>query len=407
MPSEDTEANAVYSAVPGSIRPPLRLGVIGCAMGRTRYHAALQATSSIQITGLADEEERYTRVWARELGSKTPAYADVPALLERPATFDALLVASPLTHRAAHIRAALQTGKPVLAECPFAVTLSEMDDLRGLARNASLLLMPALPRRFDAYFLAAAQQLQQGAIGDLQQTRCGWSFPLENVDETEDVVTGGWNALVQTLGCQTADVCRWWQGDGATVSGDVDLQELRGGRNNLGRRMAERALANLIVTHAQGQSTHHLARTRAIQPDERYLFSGTAGSLELIVSAGAAAASTTAPHLRLQVGGQKWQTVRVEAPSVSVGKTPLSPASLRIQNLLRHFADCVQVGETPRVTAEDAYHALEIVQAAYVSTQERVKVSLPLRRAPNIAQMLLPPARSLPTLPPASSDRPQ
>jgi predicted dehydrogenase len=400
MHSKDTEANVVYSAVPNSLRPPLRLAVIGCAMGRTRYHAALQATS-FQITGLADVDERYARVWARELGSKTPAYPDIPSLLERTATFDALLVASPLAERAAHIQAALQTGKPVLAECPFAVTLSEVDTLRHLVHNAGLLLLPALPRRFDAYFLAAAQQLQQGAIGDVQQTRCGWSFPLENVDETEDVVTGGWNALVQTLGCQTADVCRWWQGDGATVSGDVDLQELRGGRNHAGRRMAERALANLIVTHSQGQSTHHLARTRAIQPDERYLFSGTAGNMELIVSAGAAAASTTAPQLRLQAPGQKWQTVRVEAGSASVGKTPLSPASLRILNLLRHFADCVQADGTPRVTADDAYNALEIVQAAYVSTQERVKISLPLRHAPNIAQMLLPSPNSLPALPPS------
>ena len=45
---------------------------------------------------------------------------------------------------------------------------------------------------------------------------------------------------------------------------------------------------------------------------------------------------------------------------------------------------------------------LEIVQAAYVSTQERVKISLPLRRAPNIAQMLLPPPNPLPSLPPSA-----
>ena len=293
-------------------------------------------------------------------------------------------------------------ASPCWQNPPFGTVLSEVDALRQSVQKSGLLLLPALPRRFDAYFLAAAQQLQQGAIGDVQQTRCGWSFPLENVDETEDVVTGNWNALVQTLGCQTADACRWWQGNGATVSGDVDLQELRGGRNHAGRRVAERALANLIVTHAQGQSTHHLTRTRAIQPDERYLFTGSAGNMELIVSAGAAAASTTAPQLRLQALGQKWQTVRVEAGSANVGRTPLSPASLRILNLLRHFADCVQIGETPRVAPDDAYSALEIVQAAYVSTQERVKISLPLRRAPNIAQMLLPPANSLPTLPPSS-----
>lgn len=390
-----------------SVRPPLRLGVIGCVLGRSRYHIAIQAAPSINITGIADSDERNTRIWARDIGSRVPAFLDVESLLARPETYDALLIASPLAERAAHCRMALEIGKPILLECPFAPGLNDVDMLRVQAESSNLLLMPALPRRFDTHFLAATQHLAAGTLGDIQQIRSHWSFPIENVEETGDIVTGGWNSLVLTLGSQTADVCRWWQGNGLTVSGDVDLQELRGsGHNNRGRRTAERALANIIVTHTLGQSTHHLSRTRAIQSDERYLFTGTTGNMELIISAGAAAASTTAPALRFQLPGQKFQPIRVETPTMSVGKTSLSAASLRIQNLLVHFADCVQLGETPRITPDDAYASLEIVQAAYVSTQQNVKVSLPLRRLPDMAQILLNPSHpsSLPALPSAPTN---
>ena len=393
------EASATPLASTTFVRPPLRLGIIGCALGRSRYHAALQATPGLQVAGLADSDERYTRVWARDLGSRTPAYANVNALLERADTFDALLIASSLADRATHLASALAVGKPVLAECPFALTLADVEGLNRQAQAANVLLLPALPRRFDPYFLAATQQLQAGAIGAIAQIRCHWSFPLENVDVTEDVVTGNWNAMVQTLGSQTADVCRWWQGNGLTVSGDVDLQELRGERRTGGRLPGERALANLIVTHERGQSTHHLSRTRGVQPDERYLFTGASGSMELIVTGGVSGASTSAPLLRVQKAGEKFQTVAVPVAPFTNSRTPLSPASARIQNLLRHFADCVQLNEPPQVTPDDARSALEIVQAAYVSTQQKSKISLPLRRDPDIRQMLLPPDRPLPALP--------
>ena len=400
MSDPHLEASRPALASTSFVRPPLRLGIIGCAIGRSRYHAAIQASPFLQVAGLADEDERYTRVWARDLGSRTSAYTSVAALLEHADTFDALLIASPLSERAPHLANALKTGKPILCEAPFALALAEVEALNRQAQESSVLLLPALPRRFDPWFQAATRQLESGAVGVVTQIRCHWSFPIENVDVTEDVFTGGWNALMQMLGSQTADVCRWWQGNGLAVSGDVDLPELRGEKRTGGRLPGERALANLIVTHQQGQSTHHLSRTRGVQPDERYLFSGATGSMELIVTAGASGASASAPLLRVQKAGEKFQTVRVATAPAPDSRTTLSPAVSRIQNLLRHFADCVQAGETPQVTPDGARHALEIIQAAYLSTQEKTRISLPLRRAPDIRQMLLLPGASLPTLPP-------
>ena len=395
------EANHAAFASTSFIHPPLRLGILGCALGRSRYHAAIQASSWLQVAGLADSDERHARIWARDLGSRTPAYATVSALLERADTFDALLIASPLAERGSHLASALQIGKPILCEAPFALSLAEVETLNRQAQTANILLLPAFPRRFDSYFQAATQQLQSGAIGAIAQVRCHWSFPLENVDVSEDVVTGSWNALIQTLGSQTSDVCRWWQGNALTVSGDVDLPELRGEQRAGGRLPGERILANLIVAHEQGQSTHHLSRTRSVQPDERYLFTGATGSMELIVTAGASGASASAPLLRVQKAGEKFQTISVDSPPPSDSRMALSPAVARIQNLLHHFVECVQTGEAPQTMPDDARSAQEVIQAAYVSTQERIKISLPLRRSPDIRQILLSPVPSLSALPPS------
>jgi predicted dehydrogenase len=401
MTSQTDKPDDQSSGFTHSLLSPLRLGVIGCDLGRVRYGGALAALPSIRIAGLTDPDDHYARVWARELGGKTPIYADALNLITQP--LDAVLVAVPLRQRAEQIAEALRARRPVLAEMPFALSLSDFDDLIALAAHHQTLLLPALPRRLDPYFRCVMQELNAASIGPLQQVRCAWSFPVESVQPEGDVVGAGWNAVLQTLACQTADLCRWWQGAGVTVTADVDLPGLANVHSPQGRRPQEGTLANIIVAHQQGQSTHQITRGRSIHPDERYILTGTEGNMELVVSAGATASATSAPQLRRQRVGKRAETIAavVAAPDEAQADlhevlptrgrrkpAPLSPAVERIRLLLAHFAACVQAGELPAVTASDARAALEIVQAAYVSTYERTKVTLPLRRAPDIAGIL-------------------
>jgi predicted dehydrogenase len=391
------------SGSPDSILRPLRLGVLGCDLGRTRYGSALAALPSIHIVALYDIDDHYARVWARELGGKVPIYPDATHLLDQ--SLDAVLIAVPLRERADQIAAALRAGKPTLAEIPFARSLTDFDDLIALSIHHGVPLLPALPRRFDPYFLAARQELKADAIGALQQVRCAWSFPVESVQNEADIDGGGWNIVLQTLACQTVDLCRLWQGPGNTVTADVDLTGIANVRRPDGRRPQEGTLANIIVTHSQGQSTHQITRGRSIQPDERYILTGLEGNMELVVSAGTTAATSAAPSLRRQHAGERSEVVAPVATGATAepdasGATALiptgakrkavalSPAVARMRLLLAHFADCVLAGTPAVVTAGDARAALEIVQAAYVSSAEHTKITLPLRRAPDIAGLL-------------------
>lgn len=400
MPEPQSESQGALTPIPGVALPPLRLGVIGCELGRARYGAALATLPSLRVAALTDPDERYSRVWARELGSKPSVCDDADDLLAKP--LDAVLIASALNERAQRIADALRAGFPVLAEAPFASDLATVDDLLALAAHHGVLLMPAAPRRFDPYFLAAGHAVADETIGVLQQVRCAWSFPLENVEPAADVVNAGWNAALQTLACQTVDLCLLWQGAGTAVSADIDLEAVGSSTPSPQRRTSERTLATLLVTHARGLATHQIARTRSVRPDERYLFTGSEGNMELVVSAGAAAAAATAPSLRLQRNGQRAETI---APAIAPEERGLTPAALRMSRLLRHFISCVAAGETPAMTASDARAVIEIVHAAYVSTRERAKVSLPLRRTPDIGEILRAFSAAPRTLPPGASGR--
>lgn len=353
----------------------LRLGVVGCHQGRARYGTALLATPILAVAGLADTDLSLARAWAREVGGKPPVFEHLSALLA--AAPDALLIASSLPERPTQLNAAIEAGIPTLCEFPFAPTLTETDRLLRAAETKGVPLTPALPRRLDPWFAEIARLVANDTLGAIRQARCDWQFPVGGVTTyaTGDA-SGGWASLFQQLACQTTDVCRWWLGAAVSVSADIVLpQENLPSRTAGGRQPRETALANIIVTHERGQSTHHLTQSRAQQPGESYLLSGQQGRLELLVSAGERA-SAAIPSLTLQLPEH-----RAERLTPENADSLLSPAVLRIQRLLEAFAHSVRNASAPPVSSTEARAAQEIVTAAFLSTRENAKVSLPLRRS--------------------------
>ena len=356
--------------------PPLRVAGVGLLESRTRYDAALNAVKQIQVVALVEEDVRLARVLARDLG-RSVVFSDLAALRASDVGPDALLVALEAKERAGFLLRAFDAGLPILCDAPFAATLAEFDTVLTAAETAGVILIPAFARPFDPWIERVSQLLEAEAIGALRQVRCDWSFPtggnsaVENGGETE---ARSWIGQLPQFACQTADLCRRWLGEAQTVSADIDLP---GHANGLPARPGgSAALANLIVSHERGQSTHHLSRSRGLHPLERYLFTGTLGEMELTLCAGETGPNAL-PVLRVQRPGHKSENLALEAP---VSALPL--VAHRQAEMLRHFAAAARGLTTPRVTASDSRTALEIVHAAYTSTLDNLKISLPLRRSP-------------------------
>ena len=364
----------------------VRVGMANSLQGRARYGAALSVVSALQVAALADSDARAVRAQAREIGGSPALFADMPALLtaDPPLSLDALLLTVPLSERAAQIAASAQAHLGLLAEVPFGVSLEETDKAVRAAQGTSVLLFPAFPRRFDALFEETADLIADGTIGALKQVRCEWTLPIGETEQRGDTVGNyDWNVLLQQVACQSADLGRVWFGDAQTVSADIEFLHSANGENlpQRVRARAEETVGLLLVTHERGVVIHQVSRTRAAFPGERYLLAGTQGELELRARGGTQLSTASAPTLLLKRAGQRPEVLRS-------GVSFAAANAARVAEMLNHFADCLVGLSRPRVLPADARAAQEIVHGAYLSAFENSKVTLPLRRSPDIEAML-------------------
>ena len=75
---------------------------------------------------------------------------------------------------------ALNAGKNVLVEKPFAPTSKEAEEVFALAKSKGLVCMPNQNRRFDADYLAVKEVLDSGKIGELVKLESHYDYFREN-----------------------------------------------------------------------------------------------------------------------------------------------------------------------------------------------------------------------------------
>jgi len=81
---------------------------------------------------------------------------------------DLVVLATPNALHAPQARAALEAGKAVVIDKPFALSLTEARGVADLARERGLFLSVFHNRRWDADFLALQHQITSGALGPIR-----------------------------------------------------------------------------------------------------------------------------------------------------------------------------------------------------------------------------------------------
>lgn len=351
--------------------------------GRARYGAALRVTSGLHVIALADADIRAAKLQAREIGGSPAVFADFDTLLAAQLPLNGFLLTVPIAQRSSRIAALAQAGISILAELPFGLTLEQTDAAIAAAQTNGVVLLPAFPRRFDSLFQETTAQLIDGAIGEIRQARCEWTLPIGETERGDTVGAYDWNVLLQQVACQSADICRLWFGEALSVSADIEFlsrpPDLPASRRRNPR--VSDTVAVILVTHERGTVTHQVTRTRATFPGERYLLTGANGTLELLARGGTQLATSAAPTLTRQLPGLRPERLQT-------GQGFATANILRAASLLGHFAECLPGNVLPLVRAAAARAAQEIVHAAYLSSFENIKVSLPLRRSIDIDAML-------------------
>jgi predicted dehydrogenase len=257
----------------------------------------------------------------------------------------------------------------------MARTLQECERMAEAAEENHVLLIPAYVKRFDRTFLYARQAIGEGVLGELQQVRCDWSFYAGWGDRRG--ILKRWAGVFEEHAHHTIDLCRWWLGEVESVSADIDIGQTLDAKTD--------QFANLILTHTRGVSIHHISRVFHKRPVEQYLLTGTQGTLHITHGVEWNQVVSEPFSMTLHLQGLPAQEIPQTAfPRIEEAIRAHHPG----RRLLAHFAACIRAGQTPQIVGCDGCRVVEILNAGYLSTYERAKITLPLTRSAVLEQIL-------------------
>lgn len=140
---------------------PIRVGLLGYGYsGRTFHAPLLDAVPGIALRAVSSRDAAKVRL-------RYPAmevYAD-PLALVAASDIDLVVIATPNDTHAPLARAAIEAGKHVVVDKPFALDLAEARDLVAQAERRGVMLSVFHNRRWDSDFLTIARAIDDGRVG--------------------------------------------------------------------------------------------------------------------------------------------------------------------------------------------------------------------------------------------------
>jgi predicted dehydrogenase len=142
-----------------------RWGIISTGGIATAFARDLSYLNNHVVKAVGSRSLQSAQDWAIEFpGCK--AYGSYEELVNDP-DIDAIYVATPHTSHVANTILALNAGKPVLCEKPFAVNANEARQMRDAAQGNNVALMEAMWTRYLPHIYKVREILASGVIGEV------------------------------------------------------------------------------------------------------------------------------------------------------------------------------------------------------------------------------------------------
>jgi scyllo-inositol 2-dehydrogenase (NADP+) len=165
----------------------LRVGLVGYGLAGRILHAPLIAASGLDIAAIVTSR-------AAEAKADFPSAAIVasPDALFSRDDVDLAVIVTPDHLHVEHVRVALEAGKHVVVDKPFAPTSAEALDLIALAKARGRMLTVFQNRRWDADFLTVQKVIADGMLGDIAFYASRWDRyrPAARADWHDDFMLG-------------------------------------------------------------------------------------------------------------------------------------------------------------------------------------------------------------------------
>jgi predicted dehydrogenase len=156
---------------------PLRFGILGAArIAPTALVAPARRVAEVEVLAIAARDAGRAAHFAARHGIPRPHLSYEALLADR--EIDAVYVPLP---NALHCRwtiAALEAGKHVLCEKPFAASAAEAEQMAAAAERTGRVLVEAFHYRYHALFARLRAILDAGEIGTVRRLEAHLCFPL-------------------------------------------------------------------------------------------------------------------------------------------------------------------------------------------------------------------------------------
>lgn len=316
----------------------LKVAVLGAGTMGTVHSKAYSRMDRADLVGIVDMRPAVGKKLADSCN--TNAYTSLDALLaeQNPDVIDVCL---PTYLHRTYVERAAELGKHVVCEKPIARSLEDADSMILACMTAGVRLFVGHVVRFFPEYREMKSIIDSGKIGTVGTVRTfrGGGFPTGWEDWYASVERSG--SLVVDLAIHDFDFLRWCFGKVERVY----AKSLHG-------RDANRMDHALVSLRFESGVIGHLEASWAEPSGFHTSFeaAGTGG----IVSHNSDEA--TPVHSLLRGGHANTHG------GVAVPDSPLLTSPYFTE--LEHFLTCIETGESSIVTAEDAYHALQISLAA-------------------------------------------
>ncbi|MGV9357083.1 Gfo/Idh/MocA family protein [Streptomyces misionensis] len=351
---------------------PFRVGLIGYGLAGSVFHAPLiAATEGLALDTVVTSDPERQRQARGEFPDVTLA-ATPDELFARAAELDLVVVASPNKTHVPLATAALRAGLPVVVDKPVAGTAAEARALAALAEDRGLLLSVFQNRRWDNDFLTLRALLADGALGEVRRFE-------SRFERWRPKPKGGWResgdpaeigGLLYDLGSHVVDQALVLFGPATEVYAEADV-----------RRPGAEADDDTFIalTHACGVRSHLYVSATTPQLGPRFRVLGS--------EAGYVKYGLDPQEGALREGlrpGPGWGAEPASLHGrIGAGESPLTGGGTPVPTLPGDYpayyaavaAALAGAGPNP-VTALEAAAALDVLEAARRSAQEKVTVSL-------------------------------
>lgn len=309
-----------------------------------------------QVTALVDPAEGMLNETGEEFGIDN-RFASLEEALDK-ANFDAVVITTPtFTHRHLAVLAA-DKGKHVFLEKPMAMNLDECDEIIAATEQKGLVLQLGFMRRFDPEFVAAAERIQGGEIGEPMVVKSLTHGPGLPPAWANDLKTS--NGMLAEVNSHDLDCVRWLMGSNIDRI-YVETANFKGDeRGATAENFYDNMLANIKFESGA------LGNISGVCPCDY----GYDARVEIVGKKGV-----------MQIGSMQGMDVVVCIDREQGLVTPIYKRwperfAWGYIHELQHFVQCIQTDQRPKVGGEDGRWAVAGVLAGTKSFLEERPVSL-------------------------------